>query len=73
MQIMGSIKSWPSSGLFLPFYELLKWGVLEKPTFKEGCWEYYSKYIEKNRLSYFLSMQCINRCLLAMVASSKWQ
>ena len=40
---------------------------------KEGRWECYSKYIEQNCFSYFLSMQCIIRCHLAMVALSDCQ
>ena len=35
---------------------------------KEGRWECYSKYIKQNCFSYFLSLQCTNRCHLAMIA-----
>ena len=34
MQKTGSIKSLPCSGLLLPFYELMKLGVLAKQTLK---------------------------------------
>ena len=43
----------------------MNWG---KVISKEGRWEWYSKYIEQNCFSHFLSMQLINRCNLAMVA-----
>ena len=39
----------------------------------QGRWECYSKYIEQNYFSYFLSIQCITRCLLAMAALVYWQ
>ena len=39
----------------------------EKNIAEEGHWEYYCKYIEQNFLSFFLSMQCVNRDHLAVV------
>ena len=40
---------------------------------EERRWECYSKYIEQNCFTYFLSMQCTNRCDLAMEALSDCQ
>ena len=40
---------------------------------KEGGLECYSKYIDKNYFSHFLSMQCTNRCYLAPVVLSDCQ
>ena len=40
---------------------------------KEDCWEWYSKYIKQNCVTYFPSMQFTNRDHLAVVALSDCQ
>ena len=42
------------------------WGPRGSLLKQEGRWECYSKYIEKNYFSYFISTQVTNRCHLAM-------
>ena len=47
------VLSWRSNALTATVFTILE----ER---KEGRWECYSKYVEQNCFSYFLSMQCTN-------------